>query len=100
MQRRNCHQRECVSFRLYKLFEETAHGGAARSGARNLRNQEAGKLQVLVALAVTNEAARGLLGSHHAGIPQQAAMNRMRIVEVDGLARKVGAVIEQEIEVA
>src|SRR5579863_2547148 len=71
---------------------------AAGHASGDLRNHQPRKLQLRVPATVLRDPLRHLLRRGHAEIDDDAAMQRLRIVEVDNVFREVGAVPRYQME--
>jgi len=70
------------------------------NAARDLRNHEGGKLQLGMVVRVLGQRARDLLWRCDAEVDEVVSMHAMRVINVEQRSREVGAVVEEQIEVA
>ena len=86
------HQGHRIALGLHQRFQNTANARAARDWAGNLRNGKRRELQILMMLALADEALGRLLGRHNADIGDEAAMNCVRVIEIDGVSHEIRTV--------
>src|ERR1700684_606605 len=93
-------QREEILLALDQRFGHTVDRVAAANAARHLRNDEGAHIELGMLLTVTDQRAGDLFGGHQAYVGDEVAVDRVGQVDVEDDAGEVGAVVEEEVEVA
>jgi hypothetical protein len=91
---------EEILFALDQRLGDTVDRVAAVNAARHLRNDEGSHRELGVLFTVTDQRAGDLFGGHQTDIGDEVAMDCMGQVDVEDDAGEVGAVVEEEVEVA
>ena len=85
---------------LNQRLGHTVDRVAAGNAARHLGNDEGAHVEFGVLLAVTDQRAGDLFGSHQADVGDEVAMDGVGQIDIEDDAGEVGAVVEEEVEVA
>ncbi len=93
-------QRNDVLLALHERLRDPIHGVASALLARHLQDGERRHVDLWIPAAVFHQRFCNLLRSLQAEVRNEVAMDRMWKVDVEHDARKVSAIVEEQVEVA
>src|ERR1019366_4811332 len=99
MDDRQRRQRNRVFLAFQECLDNAVRRMAALHASRNLRNHGGGQIQPLVMFAIFGQRLGQLLGSSDSQVRAETPARGSGIIEVDYLAREVGAIAGEQIEV-